>query len=56
MEYPGIPPKPFDNPTPLFNLAEDPAERVDLAEAHPEIVERLTGEYLRYLDSMPDVK
>ena len=29
MDYPGLVPKPFENPLPLFNLAEDPSESVD---------------------------
>jgi len=53
MEYPGAVPKPFENPLPLFNLADDPSESIDLAGEHPEIVERLTAEYQRFLKSMP---
>ena len=48
MEYPGAVPKPFENPLPLFNLADDPSESIDLAGEHPEIVERLTAEYQRF--------
>jgi arylsulfatase A-like enzyme len=32
-------------PPALHDLAQDPAESTDLAAAHPELVERLTGEY-----------
>ncbi len=53
MEYPGIVPKPFQNPLPLFNLASDPGEEVDRAEEHPEVVERLKKEYESYMKSMP---
>lgn len=55
MEYPGIVPEPFENEFPLFNLVNDPSESVDLAEQHPEIVERLQREYRNFLASMPAV-
>ncbi len=51
MDYPGVVPKPFQNPLPLFNIVEDPAESTDLAAKHPEIVERLITEYKRFLES-----
>ena len=35
-------------PPALYSLAQDPAESTDLAAAHPELVERLTGEYWRW--------
>ena len=53
MQYPGVVPKPFENPLPLFNLADDPAESVDLADKHPEVVIRLRTEYQRFLKTMP---
>ena len=53
MDYPGIPPEPFENIYPLFNLADDPSEMVDVAEKYPEVVERLNGEYRRFKSSMP---
>ena len=53
MAYPGIVPKPFANPLPLFNLAKDPTESTDVAASHPEIVKRLTQTYERFLASMP---
>lgn len=56
MQYPGIVPEPFDNDFPLFNLANDSTESVDLAEVHPEIVERLRTEYRRFLATMPPIE
>ena len=53
MDYPGILPKPFDNPNPLFNLADDPAEMVDQAQANPEVVERLKADLRKFVESMP---
>jgi uncharacterized sulfatase len=52
MQYPGLVPKPFDNPLPLFNLARDPGESADFAEKHPEVVERLKGKSRDFLNSM----
>ncbi len=49
MEYPGIVPEPFDNPTPLFNLAKDAEEQVDLTESHPEIVSSLKRKHEAFL-------
>jgi arylsulfatase A-like enzyme len=53
MQYPGIVPKQFENPLPLFNLASDPTESTDLAAVHPAVVARLRAEYERFLASMP---
>ncbi len=54
MDYPGVVPEPFDQPNPLFNLVEDRSETVDQSNARPEIVERLTGVYHRFLQTMPE--
>ncbi|MCA9179715.1 MAG: Cerebroside-sulfatase, partial [Planctomycetales bacterium] len=35
--------KPFGKPYQLFNLAQDRAENTDVAEHHPEVVQRLTA-------------
>ncbi|MGB6220516.1 sulfatase-like hydrolase/transferase [Haloferula sp.] len=51
-QYPGIIPARFSNPLPLFNLAEDPTESLDLAAEYPEIVERLKEAHQRFLKSM----
>jgi arylsulfatase A-like enzyme/endonuclease/exonuclease/phosphatase family metal-dependent hydrolase len=53
MDYPGLVPKPFENPLPLFNVVEDRTESVDRAAAHPEIVARLRAEYEQFLQSLP---
>lgn len=52
-QYPGIVPERFTNPLPLFNLAEDPTESVDLAAEYPEIVERLKRSHQQFLKTMP---
>lgn len=38
----------------LFNLEDDPRERDNLADDHPELVEELHGEILAWLDSLAD--
>lgn len=53
MEYPGIVPKKFENPLPLFNLSEDPAESTDRSKDNPEIAARLRKQYERFLATMP---
>lgn len=56
MQYPGVVPKRFENPLPLFNLKKDRTESVDQAGTHPEIVRRLRAKYQRFLKSMPAVE
>lgn len=56
MDYPGVVPKRFANPLPLFQLADDREEAVDLAAKHPEVVKRLKAEHRRFLDSMPEAR
>lgn len=53
MVYPGLVPKPFENPLPLFNLAQDPTESIDQASSFPEIATRLREQYERFLATMP---
>ncbi len=55
MQYPGIVPEKFDNDFPLFNLANDSTESVDVSASHPEVVEQLKKEYLRFLATMPQL-
>lgn len=52
MEYPGVVPKEFDNPTPLFNLRWDPVENVDLTRSHPEIASGMKEKYEKFLESL----
>jgi hypothetical protein len=56
MDYPGVVPKPLGNPHPLFNLAKDPAESIDVSATHPEIVERLRETYEQFLKTLPPIK
>lgn len=53
MQYPGVIPKRFENPLPLFNIAKDPTESTDLAARHPEVVSRLRKQYEAFLATMP---
>jgi arylsulfatase A-like enzyme len=53
MAYPGLVPKRFPNPLPLFNLESDPTESIDQAATHPEIVAKLRREFERFLATMP---
>ena len=55
MQYPGIVPEKFDNDFPLFNLAKDSTESVDVSASHPEVVDQLKNEYLRFLATMPQL-
>ena len=52
MDYPGVVPEEFDHPNPLFNLAEDPSEMVDLSRSHPEVVESLRKKYEAFLSNL----
>jgi len=56
MEYPGVVPKKFENPLPLFNLAKDPTESIDRSKEFPEIVTNLKKNYERFLATMPALK
>jgi arylsulfatase A-like enzyme len=52
MDYPGVVPTRFDNPTPLFNLKQDPAEQVDLTRDHPDVIADLQEKYRAFLASL----
>ncbi|MEO1836802.1 MAG: sulfatase-like hydrolase/transferase [Akkermansiaceae bacterium] len=56
MKYPGVVPKKFDNPLPLFNLAQDPTESIDRSKEYPELATKLRKQYQRFLATMPPLK
>ena len=55
MDYPGIVPEKFENPLPLFNLAQDPTESTDRSKEFPELAAKLRKQYERFLATMPSL-
>lgn len=54
MQYPGVVPKRFQNRTPLFNLANDRTEAVDVAKDHPEVVSAMRKKYMAFVASLEE--